>query len=70
MWQKTPQNTGSVAFAKRLLQKDLAVVVTPGEWISTSFNGFNPGKNYVRFAFVPTLEETRKAAERIKRRLK
>ncbi|MBI2101935.1 aminotransferase class I/II-fold pyridoxal phosphate-dependent enzyme [Candidatus Woesearchaeota archaeon] len=70
LWQKTPKNMDSVAFAKRLLQKDIAVVVTPGEWVSTNFNGINPGRNYIRFAFVPTLEETRKAAERIKRHLK
>ena len=70
LWQRAPKNTGSVAFAKRLLQKDIAVVVTPGEWISATFNGLNPGKNHVRFAFVPTLKETKEAAERIKRHLK
>ena len=70
IWQKTPKSMSSVDFAKRLLQKEIAVVVTPGAWISTTFNGLNPGNNYVRFALVPTIEETKKAAERIKRHLK
>ena len=67
LWQKTPKNISSVDFAKKLLQKDIAVVVTPGAWISTEFNGLNPGNSYVRFALVPTLEETKTAAERIKK---
>ncbi len=70
IWQKTPKNMSSVDFAKKLLQKEIAVVVTPGAWISTTANGLNPGNNYVRFALVPTIEETKKAAERIKRHLK
>ena len=70
VWQKTPKNMNSVDFAKKLLQKEIAVVVTPGAWISASFNGLNPGNDYVRFALVPSLEETKKAAERIKRNLK
>ena len=70
VWQKTPKSMNSVDFAKKLLQKEIAVVVTPGAWISASFNGLNPGNDYVRFALVPSLEETKKAAERIKRNLK
>ena len=70
IWQKTPKNMNSFDFAKKLLQKEIAVVVTPGAWISTTFNGMNPGNDYVRFALVPTLEETKEAAERIKRHLK
>ena len=70
IWQKTPKEMNSVDFAKRLLQKEIAVVVTPGAWISTTFNGLNPGDNYVRFALVPSLEETKQAAQRIKEHLK
>lgn len=66
IWQKTPNGTGSVDFAKRLLQKEIAVVVTPGEWVSKTFEGINPGKEFVRFALVPSLEETKEAARRIK----
>ncbi|MCH8329206.1 MAG: aminotransferase class I/II-fold pyridoxal phosphate-dependent enzyme [Nanoarchaeota archaeon] len=70
LWQKTPEKMNSTDFAKRLLQKDISVVVTPGAWISTELNGINPGDNYVRFALVPTLEETKEAAKRIKENLK
>ena len=70
VWQKTPNNMNSVDFAKRLLHKDIAVVVTPGAWISATANGINPGNNYVRFALVPSLNETKKAAERIRRHLR
>ena len=70
LWQKTPENTNSVDFAKKLLQKEISIVVTPGAWISTDFNGINPGNNYVRLALVPTLEETNEAARRIEKYLK
>ena len=70
IWQKTPNKLNSVEFAKKLLQKEIAVVVTPGNWISANFNGENPGNNYVRLALVPTLEETKKAAKRIMENLK
>ena len=70
IWQKTPKNTNSVEFAKKLLQKEIAIVVTPGAWISSNFDGMNPGNNNVRFALVPTIEETKEAAQRIKEHLK
>jgi len=67
IWQKTPAKMSSVDFAKKLLSKDVAVVTTPGAWISNKVNGINPGEGYARFALVPTLEETKKAADRIKK---
>ena len=70
IWQKTPKDVNSVDFAKKLLQKEIAIVVTPGAWISTTFNGSNPGNNYIRFALVPTLQETKEAARRIQEHLK
>lgn len=67
LWQKTPNNISSIDFAKELLSKEIAVVVTPGAWISdVDKDGFNPGENYVRFALVPSLEEVKEAAKRIK----
>ena len=66
IWQKTPKGMDSVKFANKLLQKEIAVVVTPGAWISKEINGLNPGDNFVRFALVPTIEETKEAADRIK----
>ncbi len=65
VWQKTPKNIDGINFTKKLLQKKIAIVVTPGVLISTTINDFNPGNNYVRFALVPTLDETKEAARRI-----
>ncbi len=68
LWLKTPNGINSVEFAKQLLDKDLAIVVTPGAWISDiDEDGFNPGDNYVRFALVPPLSKVKEAVERIKK---
>lgn len=64
IWQKCP-GMSSMEFAKKLLDKDIAVVTTPGAWISREVDGINPGEGYVRFALVPTIEECKQAAERI-----
>ena len=71
IWQKAPEGMDSVAFAKRLLEHDLAIVATPGSWISEPCEGgMNPGENYVRFALVPSVELCREAAGRIAKNLK
>ena len=57
----------SVDFAKKLLDKNVAVVTTPGSWISKDVDGLNPGEGYVRFALVPSIADCKKAAERIKK---
>ncbi|HAQ02536.1 hypothetical protein A2467_02770 [Candidatus Nomurabacteria bacterium RIFOXYC2_FULL_36_8] len=68
LWLKTPKGLKSVEFAKQLLSKEVAVVVTPGAWISdVDKDGFNPGENYVRFALVPPLLKVKEAVERIKK---
>ena len=68
LWLKTRDGINSVEFAKELLNKELAIVVTPGAWISDiDKEGFNPGDNYVRFALVPPLEKVKEAVERIKK---
>lgn len=64
IWQKV--NSDSVKFAKKLLQEKIAVVVTPGNWLSAKADGINPGDGYIRLALVPSIEDCRKAAERIK----
>lgn len=67
LWQRVPEGETSVDFAKRLLDPRIAIVVTPGDWISDSTEkGENPGEGYVRFALVPSLEKTREAGERLK----
>jgi len=67
LWQRVPEGTTSVDFAKALLDPAVAVVVTPGSWLSSEENGENPGEGYVRLALVPTLEDCARAAERLKR---
>ncbi|MCR4291254.1 MAG: aminotransferase class I/II-fold pyridoxal phosphate-dependent enzyme [Candidatus Kuenenia sp.] len=70
LWQKVPQGMSSVEFAKKLLSPDIAIVTTPGGWISDKTeNGINPGEGYVRFALVPGIEDTKKAAKRIEEQL-
>lgn len=66
IWQKIPNGMSSVEFAKKLLYEDIAIVTTPGSWLSTKFNGLNPGERYVRFALVPSIQECKLAAERLK----
>jgi LL-diaminopimelate aminotransferase len=67
IWQRAPEGMTSVDFAKRLLEPGIAVVATPGEWISEACaDGTNPGAGYVRFALVPSIESAREAAGRIR----
>ncbi len=65
IWQKVPKGMTSLSFTKKMLQEEIAIVVTPGVWISKTIHGSNPGDNYVRFALVPTINETQEAARRI-----
>jgi len=61
LWQKAPENMSDVEFALKLIES--GIVVTPGSLISHEVDGVNPGKNFVRFALVPTIEEVKRAAE-------
>ena len=66
VWQRVPKGMSSVQFATFLLDEKLAIVTTPGSWIAEpTAGGENPGEGYVRFALVPSLEDTRLAAERL-----
>ena len=66
LWQRVPEGMTSVEFATRMLAPEVAVVTTPGAWISTpTADGQNPGEGYVRFAFVPSIEDTRRAADKL-----
>ncbi len=69
IWQQVPKGMSSVEFAKRLLDPAIAVVATPGNWISEATPEGNPGEGFVRLALVPTIAECEQAAERIKGRL-
>jgi LL-diaminopimelate aminotransferase len=67
IWQRVPPGMSSVQFATLLLDEKLAIVTTPGSWIAErTADGQNPGEGYVRFALVPSIEDTRRAAERIR----
>jgi LL-diaminopimelate aminotransferase len=66
LWQGVPEGHSSLEFAKKLLEKDIAVVTTPGNWLSQEAHGVNPGEGFVRLALVPDLERVKTAAERIK----
>ena len=66
VWQRVPKGMSSVQFATFLLDEKLAIVTTPGSWIAEpTADGKNPGEGYVRFALVPSIEDTRLAAERL-----
>jgi len=61
-WQKLPDGVDALEFAKKLLDPEIAVVCTPGPWISdVCADGSNPGDGYVRFSMVPSLEDTNRA---------
>ena len=66
LWQEAPKGMSGVDFAARLLDPAVAVVTTPGEWLSDPVaDGSNPGAGHVRFALVPSLADTRRAADKI-----
>ncbi len=70
IWQRVPTGMSSLEFAEKLLDPSIAVVATPGNWISESTPEGNPGEGFVRLALVPTIEECEQAGERIRKKLK
>ncbi len=69
IWQRVPDGVSSVEFAQHLLDPKIAVVSTPGGWVSEETPEGNPGEGFVRFALVPSEAECETAAERIKAHL-
>jgi LL-diaminopimelate aminotransferase len=67
VWQQGPKGMSSVEFAKRLLDPSIAIVATPGTWLSSPQDGVDPGEGRVRLALVPTVEECEEAARRLAR---
>lgn len=65
IWQKIPEGLTSVEFAGLLLDPKIALVTTPGNWISEDTPQGNPGEGFVRLALVPSVENCERAAERI-----
>ncbi|MCR4314846.1 MAG: aminotransferase class I/II-fold pyridoxal phosphate-dependent enzyme [Planctomycetes bacterium] len=67
IWQRVPDGMTSVDFAKALLVPEVAIVTTPGEWLSTKIeNEPDHGANFVRLALVPSIDECLAAAKRIR----
>lgn len=72
IWQKVPDGMSDIDFAKKLLDPEIGIVVTPGSLISDECkmpdgSTVNPGYGFVRFALMPTLEDVKEAAERLAR---
>ena len=63
LWPETPIDDQQ--FAKQLFEQQ-HITVLPGQFLSRTINGLNPGQNRVRMALVATVEECVEAAERIK----
>ena len=66
LWQRVPAGYTSLDFAKILLEKEIAVVTTPGSWLSREAHGVNPGEGFIRLALVPPIEKVVEAADKIK----
>jgi len=65
VWQKVPKGMTSVEFSKKLLE-ELFINTTPGAMLSlATYDDKVPGDDYVRFALVPSKEDTKEAAERL-----
>ena len=68
VWQRVPEHLSAVEFATALLQPEIGIVTTPGPWIAEANpSGLNPGEGYVRFALVPSLADTERAAGLLRR---
>ena len=63
LWARTP--IAETEFARRLFEQQ-HVTVLPGQYLSRTVNGINPGENRVRMALVAPLEQCVEAAERIR----
>jgi len=63
LWPQTP--IIDTEFSKRLFNEQY-VTVLPGQYLSRSSNGINPGEYRIRMALVATMNECVEAAHRIK----
>lgn len=63
LWARTPGD--DTEFARSLFAQQ-NVTVLPGSYLSREAHGFNPGRNHVRIALVPPLEDCIEAAQRIR----
>jgi N-succinyldiaminopimelate aminotransferase len=62
LWLRTPLDDRE--FCRRLYQEQ-NVLVLPGSFLAREVDGRNPGKNHVRVALVPALQECEEGIQRI-----
>lgn len=62
LWLQVP--IADTIFAQQLY-RDYNVTVLPGSYLARTVRGINPGKDFVRMALVPDLDETLEAANRM-----
>jgi len=63
LWLPTPISDTEFA---RSLHANYNVTVLPGSYLAREARGVNPGRNFVRVALVPSLEDCLEGAERIR----
>ena len=64
LWVQVPEGKTAAQFSEwLLLEKGINNI--PGSLISHSFQGVNPGEQFVRFAMVQSVEKTKEAAKRL-----
>lgn len=66
MWVAVPDGFTPMGFSEKLLL-EFGINSVPGNLLSKSFNGVNPGDRFTRFAMVASLEKTREAVERLEK---
>ena len=54
---------------KLLLKPDISVYTALGKLLGVTFQGKNPGRDYLRFALTAPLKQVETAAERIEKHL-
>ena len=69
LWQQVPDGMDDVAFAERLLDERIGIVVIPGSWLARSIEGKNPGSGFVRWALTPSEEQVDRAMQRLEKSL-
>jgi len=74
VWQKTPEGLSDLEVARRLLEPDQALIVSPGSWLAEpagiserGAHGGGDADRYVRLALVPPIDRILEASERLSR---
>ncbi|MCP3679785.1 MAG: aminotransferase class I/II-fold pyridoxal phosphate-dependent enzyme [Gammaproteobacteria bacterium] len=63
LWQKAPSGMTGLALWQKLIE--IGIVTMPGVSLTEASMEPNPAENFIRFALMPTLEQTNQAAQRI-----